>query len=146
MEGARHHLQLLRATQAIEHHRVAAHTDGQLRVVLRVLNGIHEQRPVQHVHIQVLPALRKVAVQQRRHVRRAVLRGLAQGGRRDSEGVGHAVHAVLVLHLAHRVEGGESAGVVAAVAGVGAGGVRLAAEAAVGGGTGLLAIHHVAGD
>mmetsp|Transcript_18583 Transcript_18583/g.40673 ORF Transcript_18583/g.40673 Transcript_18583/m.40673 type:complete len:569 (+) Transcript_18583:82-1788(+) len=146
VEGARDHLQLLRPAQPVEHHRIPANADGELWVVLRVLHGVHQQLTVQHVHVQVLATLREVAIQQRRHVRRLVLLGLAQRGRGDGEGVGHAVHAVLVLHLGHRVEGGKSAGAVAAVARVGARSIRLMNGAPVGGGASLLAVHDVASD
>lgn len=63
MEGARNDLHLLVARELAEVHGVAAHTDGEVRVLLRVFHSVHKHLPVEHVDVDVVASLGKVAVQ-----------------------------------------------------------------------------------
>src|SRR5699024_6979403 len=71
---------------------------------------------------------------------------VAQGVGVDGLGVGDAVQRPVIGQLGHRVQRGQQAVLLSAVAGVGAGGKGSVGLAPVGQGAGVLAIHHVGGD
>jgi len=53
MERPVDHIQLVFPSQPVEAHRVARYPDGEVGVLLRVLHGIEQQLPVQHVHVEM---------------------------------------------------------------------------------------------
>lgn len=65
----RNHVLLLLARQGVKPHRITRNADRQVRIVLRMGDGIQQHLPVHHVDVQVLPALNgrfvvEVSVQQ----------------------------------------------------------------------------------
>lgn len=56
-------LHLLVTCQLAEVHSIATNTDCEVGIFLRVLHCIHEHFPVEHVDIDVMATLDKVAVQ-----------------------------------------------------------------------------------
>ena len=61
MEGTRNNLTLLLAAQLVEVDRIAGNTNGQVRVLLRMLVSRHQGFTIEHVYVQVMRVLREVA-------------------------------------------------------------------------------------
>ena len=123
MAGAGDDVQLLLTGQIDELHGVAGDTDGEVLVfgLLRVLHGIQQHFLAEDVHIQVVRAPGEIAVQDIHQILGSLLITVAQGTGIDSLGVGDAVQGVLVGQLGNGVQGGNQAGLLCAVAGVGTG-------------------------
>ena len=62
MERTADNLQLMLAAELDEVNGVARYADGELRILLGVLHGIHQHLAVEHVHVEVVGTLGEVAV------------------------------------------------------------------------------------
>ena len=125
---------------------VAGDADGDVGVQLGVFHGGDQLFSIEHVDVEVVRPLPEVAVQHVAQVVGAALAVFAEGGRHDGKGVGDAVPAALVRDLGHGIEGGEGAGKVSVMHGVGAGGEGLARRPAVRRGARLFAVDDVGGN
>ena len=111
-----------------------------------MLHGVDQHFLAEDVHIQVMCAPGEIAVQDVDQILGALPVTVAQGTGVDGLGVGNAVQGVLVGQLGDGIQGGNQAGLLRAVAGVGAGGQRGPGPAAVGHIAGILAVDHVGGN
>ena len=82
-----------------EVHRIPRHTDGELRIVLRMLHCIFKHFTVEDIHIKVMCALREIAVHHGDKVVHPFLGSRAEWLRHYVEGVAYAVHGVMVVEL-----------------------------------------------
>ena len=111
-----------------------------------MLHGVQQLLLAKDVHVQVVCALIEVAVQHLHQILHALALAVTQCLGVDGLGVGDAVQCPVVGQLGHRVQGGQQAVLLRAVAGVCTRSKRSEGGAAVGQGTGVLAIYHVGGD
>ena len=115
VERSRDDLSLVLQAQPVEIDGVAADAHGEVRVLGRIVHGVHERGARHDVDVEMLPPPREVPRQQRAQIRRPALFRLPQTRRRYGEGVGHPVQARLVRNFRHRVERGERPFIVSPV-------------------------------
>ena len=96
MECAVHYIQLLFAGQLDEVYCVAGNSDGQLRVFFRMFHGIQQRFTHQHIHIQVVPVVEEVTIQQCNQIVDLFFIASAQCVRNDAERVADAVFRLIV--------------------------------------------------
>ena len=63
MEGTGDDVSLLLGSELDEVDGISGYTDGQLRIVLGMLLSVQQHIPVQHVHVQMMAALCRIAIQ-----------------------------------------------------------------------------------
>ena len=100
MEGTRNNLTLLLTAQLVEVYRVAGNTDGQVRVLLRMLVSRHQGFAVEHIYVQVVRILREIAAHDGNQIVHLLLIGLAECARRDGERVGAMMRTPELMELA----------------------------------------------
>mmetsp|Transcript_12311 Transcript_12311/g.35701 ORF Transcript_12311/g.35701 Transcript_12311/m.35701 type:complete len:489 (-) Transcript_12311:427-1893(-) len=145
MHRAGHDLLTLFRGQSVEANGVSADPDGQVGVLLRVAVCVLEHLSVQDVDVEVVAALRKVAVQHGDQIRGSLARVSKRIGQ-QTERVGNSVHALGVRDLGHGRQRCQCAVLVTAVHGIATGGKWLSLEASVRAGTRRFAVHHVRRD
>ena len=119
----------------------------RLRVFFRVIHGVQQGFPFQHVHVQMMvPGGGKIGVQQGDEFGAAFPFFLAQGLRHDGEGVGNAVQGVVIGQFGDGKHGGHGSVSVPAVHRVGPGREGFPGAAAVRRIARLLAVNHVGGN
>ncbi|ABU77688.1 hypothetical protein ESA_02442 [Cronobacter sakazakii ATCC BAA-894] len=142
---------LLFFRQRVETHRVTRHTNGQLRVFLRMLHRIQQHFAVHDVHVQVLTAfdrrfMMEVTVHQARQVGFAHFVVFTQRVRHDREGIRDTIFRIGERQFSNRGQRSDSAFLVTAVHRVSTWAERCASAAAIRGVTGFLTINHVRGN
>ena len=100
------YVHLLFAGQLDEIYRVARHAYGQLGVKLRVLHGVEELLAVKDIHVDMVPALGEITVQQADEVLYTLFARFTQCFWDNAEGVGNAVFAVVEGQARDRGHGG----------------------------------------
>src|SRR6516164_732184 len=73
VERAVDDVHLLLAREPYEVHRVARDTDGEIRILLRVLHRIHQRLAIEHIHVHVKTRHAEVRIQDAGEVGDAVL-------------------------------------------------------------------------
>src|SRR5512142_2887556 len=91
MEGAGDDVHLLLARQPHEVHGIAGDADGQARVFLRVVHGVHQRLAVQDVDVHVVAGGAEERVEHGGQVGNALLLKPAETDRHDGRGQRDAV-------------------------------------------------------
>ena len=146
MERAVHHVELLLAGQPDEVHGVAGNPDRELRILLRMIHRVEQHLAMQHVHIQMVPALGEITVEQRNQILTLLFRSFPERTRHDRKRVADSVLGVVVGKFRNRLQRGDRTIHIAPVHRIRARRERFARLAAVRGRSGFLAVHHVARD
>ena len=83
VERARNYLLLLRARELVKIHRVAGDAHREVRIFFGAVHRFAQALPVEHIDVQMVRALCKIAVEQRRDVCAAFFIVVAQSLRYD---------------------------------------------------------------
>ena len=78
-------IELLLACQFDEVHGISGYPDGQLRIFFRVIHGIDQRLPVEHIDVQVVAVLHGVAIKDADQIQLLYPLFLAEGFRYDAE-------------------------------------------------------------
>src|SRR5262249_9744250 len=121
VEGSADHIPLLLRSESDEVDRITGHTNGELRVLVRVLHRVFERLLVDDVQIHVESAVIEIDVESLCGGIDQFTIGQVRLLRRNGHGVTDAVLRILVGKLRNRQAGREPAVVVAAMHWVGTG-------------------------
>src|SRR5690242_16585464 len=143
MEGGVDHIRLLLARETHEVDGVTGDPDGEVRVLLRLIHGIHQRLAIQYVHVHVVSGHAIVRVEHGGEVSHTFLGYATEPGRHQRDGEGDAVLRIAIRNLCDRCRRSVDAVAVTSVHRVGAGGERLAFSTPVGRVAGTLAVHDI---
>ena len=88
MEGSLDDFLLVCSGQCVKPHCISGNTNRQARIFVRMIIGIEQKLPVEHVHVQMVRALSKIAGKQLDQRLLPALHILNQRIRCNAEGIG----------------------------------------------------------